>query len=216
MKVSVVDILNLIIAILAINLSVISLYRSYMSGRPYINLVDMFFEPSDFSCYSLEKEKGHKKLTESHKAIIRKTLGKICSVNIDGKNYLIVNMITGDFDFKDIRLVLAPYQYEYKNTGDFVSEIQLVKGVFKLINKDAFEKSINCKITPEGMDDERINIQVAYVCKEGYDTSVIYNRLLNENKRFSYKNDIKKAKRIINFEKEEFVLECKNQCHLVR
>ena len=210
MEISVVDILNLIIAILAFNISVISLYKMYMSGRPYINLIDMFFEPSKFHCYSLENRDGHEKLTDHHKAIINDTLGKTCSVRIDGENYLLVNMINGDFDFKDIRLVLAPYQFTYVNTGSFVPEIQITKGVFKLKDRNEFKNSINCIITPKGVNNERINIQIAYVCKEGYDTSVIYNRLLEETQRFSYKNDAEKARRIINFEKEEFIVKCKN------
>ncbi|TGY94993.1 hypothetical protein E5329_17000 [Petralouisia muris] len=205
-----IDILNLIIAILAFVISIISLYKSYISGRPYINLMDMFFEPSKFHCYSLEDYDGHKKLTDNHKTIINDTLGRVSYQIIDGESYLLVNMLSGHFEYRDVRLVLAPYQFTYVNTGKFVSEIQLIKGMFKLKDRDVFEKNIDCMIRPEGRDGEKINIQVAYVCEEGYDTSVIYNRLLEETQRFSYIDDIEKARRIINFEKEEFVLKCKN------
>jgi hypothetical protein len=210
MKISIIDILNLMIAILAFIISIISLYKSYVSGRPYINLIDMFFEPSKFHCYSLEDCDGHKKLTDNHKTIINDTLGKVSYQIIDGENYLLVNMLSGHFEYKDIRLVLAPYQFTYVNTGKFVSEIQVIKGIFKLKDRDIYKKNIDCMIRPEGSDNEKINIQIAYVCEEGYDTSIIFNRLFEETQRFSYIADVEKARRIINFEKEEFVLKCKN------
>lgn len=210
MDISVIDTLNLIIAILAFSISVMSLYRSYMSGRPYIKLIDMFFEPSEFHCYSLEIREGYEELTESYQGIIKDTLGRVRYTRIDEKGYLLVNSLSDNFDFRNVRLVLAPYQFTYANTGSFVCEMQLIKGIFKLRDKEVYEKDINCVITPEGVGDERINIRIAYVCEEGNATSVIYDRLLQETERFSYKDNTEKAKRIINFEKEEFIVKCKN------
>ncbi len=203
MNISIIDIINLIVAIWAI-------IKSYRSGRPYIKLTDMYFEPSEFHCYSLEDCEGYKKLTDNHQEIINKTLGKISDQVIDGERYLLVNMLNAGFEYKNIRLVLAPYQFTYKNTGEFVSEIQLIKSLFKLKNGVVCNRNIDCTIRPEGEDGEKINIKIAYVCEEGCETSIIYNRLLKETQRFSYMKDTEKARGIINFKKEEFVLKCKN------
>lgn len=209
MEITIIDFFNMIIAIFAFCISAISLYKSHMSGRPYINLVNMFFDPSEFHCFSLENCNGHEKLTNLHKDIIKKTLGRICYTSINGKKYLIINTLDANFEFKNVRLILAPYQFTYVNTGGFATEIHLVKGIFKLKNRETYEKDINCIITPEGIDNE-INIRIAYVCQEGFDTSIIYNRLFGINEKFSYKNDIERARNIINFEKEEYIVKCKN------
>ena len=210
MDFSVIDILNLVVSVFAIIISVISLYKSFMTGRPYIKLVDMFFEPSEFHCYSLENCNGYEKLTDKHKDIIKKTLGGMHYQVIDGKNYILVNMLKEDFDIDNVRLILSPYQFTYINTGGFVTEINIIKGFFKLKNREKHMEAIGCMIVPEGIDHEEFCVRVAYACQDGFDTSVIYNRLLSEKERFSYKNDNEKARKIINFEEEKFIVKCRN------
>lgn len=210
MQYGIIDIINCGISILALCFSCLSLYNVYMSRKPYIKLNDMFFEPSDFHCYSLEAYDGHEKLTDAHKNIINKTVGMICSQTIDGVNYLLVNTIKNSNDLSNVRLVLAPYQFTYTNTGEFIHEISLVEATIKLIRKDKFTRqNINCSIIPEKVD-EKFNIKVAYVCREGFDMSVIYQKLFNKKEFFSYKHDFEKVKDIINFEKEIYKIKCKN------
>lgn len=56
--------------------------------------------------------------------------------------------------------------------------------------------------------DKYVNIKVAYACKIGDNTSVIYERLFDK-KSFDYLLDPQSAKEIINFEKESYIIECK-------
>lgn len=200
------DILNLMLAILALLFSGLSLHRSRMSQRPYIKLIDMFFDPSEFYCYSSEAKDKYEKFKEEHKKIINNTVGEICSKNIDGREYLLVNMLEKDYNLNNVKLILAPYQFVFTNTGKFVPELRVVKGIFKLKSSIKSRRNVDYKIVPSDITNEEVNIKIAYICQDGFETSVIYPRLLDEKEKFSYKKDNEKAENIVNFKREEYVI----------
>ena len=113
----------------------------------------MFFEPCDFKCYSSDGSGNYSILTENQKNIIKDTMSKnrrFSNIVIEGTQYLLVNLVEGDTDFNNVRLILAPYQFEYDNTGGFINEIILKKVTIKLQHRSKFSKrSLDCKMTPK-------------------------------------------------------------------
>lgn len=222
-KIDYIDIITVFVSFGSFAVSVIALLKSYSARKPYINLLKMYFDPKDFHIYSFEKNQGYESLERHHEELVSNTLaeGKKFSIQrINGEDYILVNSLTENYNIQDVRLILAPYQVKYKNTGYFASEIRLKAAIIKRKKrKKIVQKSINYCIMPLSHDDI-FSLKVAYICKVGDYTSVIYDRLQNMS-YFDYRGDKDIAKGIINFEKEIYVIECltnsreKYRCKLI-
>lgn len=203
------DIVTTFIAFFALIISMYSLRRSYLNQKPHFTLMKMYFEPNDFHIYSEEHVLGNEKLKEEHITIIENTLhtgSKFSFQFIDNEKYIIINSLPKNYQIQDVRLILAPYQVEYVNTGYFASEITFREAIIKVSNKKKTHlKSINYQIMPRSHD-EIFKLKVAYICRIGDYTSVLYERLLNK-KYFDYMKDVNIAKDIINFERETYIIE---------
>jgi hypothetical protein len=84
--------------------------------------------------------------------------------------------------------------------------LRVVKGIFKLKSSIKSRRNVDYKIVPSDITNEEVNIKIAYICQDGFETSVIYPRLLDEKEKFSYKKDNEKAENIVNFKREEYVI----------
>lgn len=203
------DIATTFIAFVALIISIFSLHRSHLNQKPHFTLLKMYFEPNDFHIYAEEHASGNEKLKKEHMTIIKNTLhtGSRFSLQfIDNEKYILINSLPEDYKIQDVRLILAPYQVEYKNTGYFASEISLREAIIKVTNKKKTHlKSIDYRIMPTSHD-EIFKLKVAYICKVGDYTSVLYDRLLSK-KYFDYMKDGNIAKDILNFESETYIIE---------
>lgn len=188
---------------------IISLRESYLNGRPFISMVDAKFIPKEFSCYSSDLVDGYKQLTEENKRLIERTKQSVSLQSIGEKPYLLFNLLREDSDLTGVRLVTAPMICTYTNTGGIVNEIEFVKAITTFKDEDKGRKyKVKGKITPKV--GKKIIVNIAYVCREGQATSILFEKLINEQKEFSYLSNKSKAKDIINFKKEEFIFTCKN------
>lgn len=183
-----------------------------MGDRPYIKLVRMLFISDDFHIFTLNGDGNTENFTDEHINLINdlRRNGRSFSLqNISGKEYLLVNTLRENCRDCDVRLVICPYQLVYKNTGKFVNEIRFKEAILKFENIDKIKiKNIDYCVVPTSLDEE-INIKIAYACKAGDPTSLIYERLIGENS-FNYFEDIDMARNVINYEYETFIIECKN------
>lgn len=218
-NITIIDIVNFFIAFIGLILSIYNtIILRHADKRPHILLKSVYFDPSDFECYAGETLSGYKNIKEitdyeryiNNDKIIEKFYSK-------GKNYLLVNTLNiknrGKTNIRDIRLILAPYQFDYENTGNFINTFILRKTIFQLSNGyKATRRQIDYEYTPS-KNENKINIKVAYLCKVGDELSVIYERLINLKEKFDYQENSAIAKNIINFKKEIYVINARTNAN---
>ena len=200
------DKLSLVAIAISIISIMISFYINYNDERPYLCLKSVKFNRDEFRICKLGGE-SVKEINE----IVCRTVGTISVQKIEGKEYLLFNLLKEEVDLNNSSLILNPMECEYCNRGGAINEIELIK--FSMTYKDKPNKLISKKINKGEklivFDNDKIIFRIAYACINDSISSLDYNKLLNLNK-FDYLMDVPIAKKIIRFRDENFKLRCKN------
>ena len=213
------DNVNLIISILSLVMASISaiaaayaIYRTYKIEGPYVFLEEIFFKKEDFKCFTDEVIPGYKKITKELLNDIYKAVEQnknFLRMYIDEEEYLVANFLRDKTEAKNIRVILAPYQLIYSLTAGGCNKLRLKKVILEMRNKEQFsEDRIDYKIEDLKKID-KLNIKIAYICKAGDATSILFDRL-KEQEDFKYTENNTVAKDIIVFQKERCIIECEN------
>lgn len=188
----------------------ISTKERYQNGRPYFAVKSIKFYPKEFTCYTTSSinQDGYQKLSDENRRVIEQNKYKASIQNINKEYFILFNLLDENSDMENVRLILSPLVCKLENTGAFVTEMELIKGKTK-IRGDSKELKYKAagKLQPS---EKEIIMRVAYACKEGCSTSLLYERLFGINKDIDYLKEKDRAKEIINFESENLWIKCKN------
>ncbi len=216
--------LSLLISIVSAFISFIALVvgirNNYNKRRPYLVLSSMSFNPKNFKYYTNKESHSisqEQKITPELNEMINncKEDGRNISIQlIDGEKYLMVNLLKKNSSTENTVLVLGALESTYYNTGVFSNEIELVKCHTKISEDNRLYrlKGINASIKPKLEKNGEFSLKLAYICREGYTTSIFYNYLLENiiEDSVDLLTDKEFAKKIINFDKEKLFLYCIN------
>ena len=188
----------------------ISKRESYQNGRPYFAVKSIKFYPKEFICYTNSSimQSGYKKLSAENRRIIEQYKYKASVQNINDEYFILFNLLDENSDMENVRLILSPLVCKLENTGAFVNELEFIKGKTKIKGR---AKELKYKAAGKiVLTENEIVMRVAYACKEGLSTSLLYERLFGIDKEIDYLKEKELAKEIINFESEKFWIKCKN------
>lgn len=202
-----------VLSAIAIAISVtslgISLYMARLDESPYLCLKSIKFDRKNFKII-----KYSEKLLPSVKAIINSTKKSLSMQKINGKEYLLVNLVEEqEYDLTNVVIVLSPMECSYVSRGGYINELILSKASMIFKNNPNTRiyprlKKLNEKIIP--LDNKEIVIRVAYACDKKKTPSIDYKGLKKEKEDFDYLMNIDKAKKYINFLTEEFIFFVQN------